>query len=332
MSKWGRNNHGVTANSSTTVESSNGAPIGTYALVKGSGNGVSPISMDSNAHFGNTSPGSRASVDANMYGNTTVGAFINNIAVGVFSVNATQMNVVGGNVDIGFVTFGGSGYQANTINFTPTPTNGGTGASVNAVANTSAGTTSAGRITSLNIVAGGSGYIKAPTITIPAPTAINITANTIGVVNNALLVSTANSFWQVGDQLTYGVPSGNTAIPGLTGNSTYYVAFANTTAIQLANTVGGAVITLTPSTTTPGQTHTVQGVAATGYLDVNAVYPAVTHAGWVLRTEGTGGRAGRVFYETLVASGSLGQNTASATGVVGNPDTVVSNTQNDPFV
>lgn len=30
-----------------------------------------------------------------------------------------------------------------------------------------------------------------------------------------------------------------------------------------------------------------------------------SHAGWVLRTEGSGGRAGRVFYETLVAMGSI---------------------------
>ena len=30
-----------------------------------------------------------------------------------------------------------------------------------------------------------------------------------------------------------------------------------------------------------------------------------THAGWVLRTEGTGQRAGRVFQETLVAMGSM---------------------------
>jgi hypothetical protein len=30
-----------------------------------------------------------------------------------------------------------------------------------------------------------------------------------------------------------------------------------------------------------------------------------THAGWVLRREGTGGRAGRIFYETLVAMGSM---------------------------
>jgi len=32
---------------------------------------------------------------------------------------------------------------------------------------------------------------------------------------------------------------------------------------------------------------------------------AVTHAGWVLRTEGQGGRAGRVQYETLVAMSSI---------------------------
>ena len=31
----------------------------------------------------------------------------------------------------------------------------------------------------------------------------------------------------------------------------------------------------------------------------------VTHAGWVLRTAGAGLKAGRVFYETLVASGSI---------------------------
>lgn len=30
-----------------------------------------------------------------------------------------------------------------------------------------------------------------------------------------------------------------------------------------------------------------------------------THGGWTLRTEGSGGRAGRVFYETLVAMGSM---------------------------
>lgn len=36
-----------------------------------------------------------------------------------------------------------------------------------------------------------------------------------------------------------------------------------------------------------------------------ALQSAITHAGWVVRKEGTGGRAGRVQYETLVAMGSM---------------------------
>jgi len=31
----------------------------------------------------------------------------------------------------------------------------------------------------------------------------------------------------------------------------------------------------------------------------------ITHAGWVLRTQGQGGRAGRIHYETLVAASSM---------------------------
>lgn len=324
MAQWGRNDQGVTANSTTTKETSNGAPIGTYALVRGGQTGTANVSFDSNAHFGNTSSGSRASVDVAMYGNVTIGAFVANKAVGVFAVNAAMMSTVGGNVVLAYVTSGGSGYQANTANFTPVVTNGGSGASINAVANT---TTNAGKITSLNIVTAGSGYITAPSLSnLPAPAAINITANTVGVVNSTLLFSTANSYWQVGDKLTYGVPTGNTAIPGLTGNSVYYVALANTTGVQLAATPGGSVITLTPATTTPGQVHTIQGTTATGYVDVNTDNPAVAHTGWVLRTEGTGGRAGRVFYETLVAMGSIGMNTTSSTGVTGVANTVTSNT------
>ena len=36
-----------------------------------------------------------------------------------------------------------------------------------------------------------------------------------------------------------------------------------------------------------------------------ALHKGVTHAGWVVRKVGSGGRAGRVQYETLVASGTL---------------------------
>lgn len=55
----------------------------------------------------------------------------------------------------------------------------------------------------------------------------------------------------------------------------------------------------------------VQGVAV-GVFGVDATEqqavqhdPRGAHAGWNLRTEGTGGRSGRVFVETLVAMGSM---------------------------
>lgn len=84
MALWGRNDQAVTANSTTTRVTSNGAPIGTYALVKAGGG--------PNAHFGNTS-GTRASADVNLFGNTTSGAFVNGIATGVFGVDTTEIGV-----------------------------------------------------------------------------------------------------------------------------------------------------------------------------------------------------------------------------------------------
>jgi hypothetical protein len=85
MAQWGRNDQSVTANSTTTVETSNGAPIGTYTAVKAGGG--------ANAHFGNTSAGSRAATDVNMFNNTTPSAFLSGAAVGVFGVDRTEIAV-----------------------------------------------------------------------------------------------------------------------------------------------------------------------------------------------------------------------------------------------
>jgi len=312
MSLWGRNDQAVTANSSTTKETSNGAPIGTYALVKG--DQVNRVD-GANAHFGNTSAGSRAASDVNMFGNTTMSAFIVNKAVGVFGVDPTETNVTGGPVAEAYVTYAGTGYNANTANFTPTAVNGGSSASINAVANS---TGSAGKITSLNIVAAGSGYISNPTIAIPAPSAITFNGNTgVSNTNKTIAFTTANSRFQVGDHFTYSVATGNTSvIDGTTGPKTYnlYVAFTNTTVITVANSVGGANLALTSSPVLSETGHTIQGDTATGYVVSGGSKNAITHAGWVLRTEGSGGRAGRVQFETLVAMGSLGAQTAPQSG------------------
>jgi len=320
MPLWGRNDQAVTANSTTTAETSNGAPIGTWALVKG--DQVNRVD-GANAHFGNTSSGSRAGVDVNMFGNTTVGAFIPGKAVGVFGVDVNEVNVTNGSIALTYVTSGGSGYGANAA-VTLTFANGVTNASA---VNSTAGSTgtNAGRITALNINAAGSGYTKTTisTVDVAAPAAINITANTTGFSNttDTIVVATANSKWQVGDRLYYTVPSGNTAIAGLTGNSYYYVSFANTTRIALSATLGGANVDITDArTTATGEVHTIQGDTATGYVTVGGTFNGVAHAGWVIRTEGSGGRAGRVQYETLVAMGSLGAQTAAYGTPAATPD------------
>ena len=88
MPLWGRNDQSVTANATTTTETTTGAPIGTWALVKG--DQVNRVD-GANAHFGNTSPGSRAGVDVTMFGNTTSNSFLYNVAVGVFGYDAAEV-------------------------------------------------------------------------------------------------------------------------------------------------------------------------------------------------------------------------------------------------
>ena len=53
------------------------------------------------------------------------------------------------------------------------------------------------------------------------------------------------------------------------------------------------------------QTVGVFGVDTTEMGITSGEAPGVPHAGWVLRKEGTGGRAGRVHYEVLVAASSM---------------------------
>jgi len=301
MSQWGRNDKSVTVTTSTTVETSNGAPIGTYALVKAGGGDY--------AHQGNTNS-TRANTDKNLFGNTTVGAFIPGVAIGVFGIDSTEMGVNSGGLFDGIVVTGGSGYAANAA-VTLTVTQGGSSGVANAqVVN--------GRVTALKIQTRGSGYITPPTASIAAPALIIFNGNTaVNATNHTVVIPTANSKFLVGDKLVF---AGNSvSVPvGLTDQTTYYVSFSNTTAIALSETLGGANIAITKAPGTGGNSTgsangaTLQGETATGKLTVGgAKNDGAAHAGWVLRTEGTGGRAGRVQYEVLVAMGSLGKQSAA---------------------
>lgn len=237
----------------------------------------------------------------NLFGNTTSGAFIPGVTVGQFGVDTTEAAVNGGPIINGTVVFGGSGYGANA---TVTLTGGGGSSGVaNAQANTSTG-----RIIALNISTAGSGYTSSPGVTIAPPAAITFNANSQGISgtgNVAINITSANSKFAVGDRVKYLVADGNTAITPLANNTQYYVVAANTTTIGISSTLNGSPTALTVVVADESG-HTLTGETATGAVTIaGGRNKGIPHAGWVLRTVGTGGRAGRVQYETLVAMGSM---------------------------
>lgn len=215
-------------------------------------------------------------------------------AADVFGVDTTEQGINFGTVIHAEVTFVGSGYFANAA----VTVSGGGGAS--AAANAEANST--GYITTalFNITNAGSGYETKPDMVIDPPGDQSFNAQD-DVVANGFISITANIF-NVDDLVTYGVTSDNTAIVELTAGNQYFVEAANTTGVYLANAAGGTAITLTDGPDESG--HSLTGETATVAARVGGSQGA-QHAGWVKRTVGIGNKAGRVFYETLVASGTI---------------------------
>lgn len=237
-------------------------------------------------------PANTANRDA-LFGNTTASAFVNNVTIGQYGVSAAEVAVTNGSVISIGVVDPGYGYFANaTVTL-----------SGNATANATANST--GFISVINITAAGNNYLTPPTVTISAPT-ISFNGNTDvveGASNNFITLANGTRL-QNGMAVRYVVAAGNTAIGGLVSNGNYFITGANTTGVKLAATANGAAITLTKTVTEAG--HSLVGKTATGDAVISGGKgTGITHAGWVLRTEGTGGRAGRVNHEVLVAMGSM---------------------------
>lgn len=245
-----------------------------------------------------------------LFGNTTVDAWNNNgvpmnKAVGQFGLDVTEVRVSGNAAVAQYIIVNpGSGYGANAAVTVANSTGGSNTTAANS-------TQTLGRITAVTanvVIAGYNTALGAPAVTIAAPASINIVSNTAGFsnTNDTFIVATANSRFAVGDRVYYGVPAGNTAIAPLTGNTFYYVQAANTTTIKLAAVPNGTAIDLTDARNLASpETHTIVGDTATAVAELTEVgyTKGAAHAGWVLRTIGEGGRAGRVQYETLVAFG-----------------------------
>ena len=241
-----------------------------------------------------------------LYGNTTLSGVVTNEVIGVYGVDTTEIGVGTGPVVEGIITFAGSGYRANTtVAFTSNNT--GADAAANASSNAS------GKISAINISTNGSGYTTSPIITLAAPTAQtfpgNTTAVTVGnTTNTGWITLGANApFFTNNDVVTYLVAASNTALGGLANATAYYVLTVNSTAIQLkSDPLAEAAVNISSVPTSAQAGHSITGETATGVVTIGgAKNKGIAHAGWVVRTAGTGGRAGRVQYETLVAMGSM---------------------------
>jgi len=175
-----------------------------------------------------------------------------------------------------------------------------------------------GKVSKIAIASVGSAYTSAPAITIAAPATETVDASDAAVcvlADNEFVVSSA--FYGCiasGDPVTY-AHGGGTAVTGLTTATAYFLIKSGTSnRVGLATTklraeagtnIAFTVVGAGSSHTLIGQTPTATASLGMGSAGTTVGASQVAHVGWVKKTIGTGGRAGRVFYETLVAASSI---------------------------
>lgn len=240
-----------------------------------------------------------AKTQAELFTNTTVSAIIANAQVGVFGVSPAELDG-GSSISSITVTAAGTGYTVR-----PTVSIGGDGAGATA--------TATAKVVAIAIGdAAGTGYANGDTITVTGGTGTSATATvTTGAADTipaSLTLVTGGSY---------------TVLPSLDEAATTNDGGGDD-ALKVDLTMGLNTVTVTAN----GSNYTSAPVtiANTGGSGSGATATAVftgserskvPHAGWTIRTEGRGGRAGRVQYETLVAMSSI---TGDAGRVVTDPE------------
>lgn len=221
-----------------------------------------------------------------LFGNTSADGFVTGKTVGIFGVSGNELGAAGGYVSGIAVANAGSGFTAR-----PTVAISASQGSLNATA------TAVGVVVNVAVNEIGDGYANGDIIRMTDGTGTNATFEvTTGAANASvasLEIVTAGAY---------------TTLPTLANAET-----ANTSGDGTGATVD-VVIGLGPITVTntgigyTSATATIggaggSGASATVTITKNEGASAVAHTGWQLRTVGSGGRAGRVHYETLVAGG-----------------------------
>ena len=184
---------------------------------------------------------------------------------------------------------------------------------------TATATISGGKVTGFTITDVGSDYQSAPSVTVAAPSgsgSLNLASGSVLVAADDEIVVPA-AFYAVistGEAVTYS-DGGGTAPTGLVDGTVYFLIKSGTAnkisvASTYDNAIAGTKITLAAGSVA-GSAHTFIGGTATATAslglgqDGDSNISEVAHVGWVKKTVGTGGRAGRVHYETLVAASSI---------------------------
>lgn len=149
--------------------------------------------------------------------------------------------------------------------------------------------------------------LKPQTNTATATVAVNGSTGAVTGVNTILATDFA-----VGDYLYVG--KNNYVFTAIANNTSATVRAANPGASLTvgAQANGDYVVSEKPLYVTYSMTgldaNNVYGVSTAEIAYANTAdteAEGIAHAGWVLRSEGSGGRAGRIFYETLVAGSSI---------------------------
>ena len=183
---------------------------------------------------------------------------------------------------------------------------------------TATATVTSGAVTSVAVATVGSDYQTTPAVTVAAPTgsgSLDLTSSSVLVVADDEIVVPSAMYAAIstGEAVTYTQGSSG-AQTNLTTTTVYYLIKSGTSnkislATTYANAVAGTKIDLT-AVASGGTAHTLIGATATvtanrGVGDTAVGVEKGFHVGWVKRTVGSGGRAGRVTYETLVAASSI---------------------------
>ena len=192
---------------------------------------------------------------------------------------------------------------------------------------TATATISGGKVTGYTISEVGSDYQSAPSVTVAAPTgsgSLDLTDSGVLIVASDEIVIPNAMYTTIstGEAVTY-TQGASGAQADLTTGTVYYLIKSGTTnrislATTYANAVAGTKITLS-AVATGGTAHTLIGGTATATANLGLGNDdsndsrEIAHIGWVKRTVGTGGRAGRVQYETLVAASSISGDAPSDT-------------------